>query len=68
MELNCSGLEEFIFLTAASDNHFAELKVAVYNIRKNFSPNRTIVVYDIGLSAENQKEVCQQCAVESLSH
>lgn len=41
-----------VFVTAASDNHFGECRRLVNNLHQN-SPNSTIVLYDLGLSARN---------------
>ena len=57
VDLNYTNLDKFVFLTAASDNHFAELQSAIYKIRMHFTTKKTVVVYDIGLSRININKV-----------
>ena len=55
-----SALEKFVFLTAASDNHFNETKVAIHNIRKHF-PDKQVFFYDLGLMERAIAQV--SCAI-----
>ena len=51
-------VEDFVFVTAASDNHFAEARVSLWSIRKHLGFSRLVVFYDLGLNETNKKEVC----------
>lgn len=60
VELSQAVVENFVFVTAASDNHLDELRIAIYNIRKYHSRNRTIVIYDINPNKRSVREVSEQ--------
>ena len=51
-----SALKKFVFVTAASDNHFGEAIVSIYNIRKHF-PDKQVYFYDLGLSESRIEQV-----------
>ena len=53
-------VEDFVFVTAASDNHFAEARVSLWSIRKHLGFSRLVVFYDLGLNETNKKEVCDR--------
>ena len=50
-------------LTAFSSNHFKEAKAMIASFQKCF-PNKTIVVYDLGLKPHHKTEVRSYCNVE----
>ena len=45
-----------MFVTAASDNHFGEAIVSIYNIRKHF-PDKQVYLYDLGLNETSVQQV-----------
>ena len=49
-------LEEFVFVTAASANHYKESIDAIATVQKYF-PGRKIYYYDLGLKSAQRKEV-----------
>ena len=50
-------MQNFSYVTAASENHFLGLRKAVYTLRKNCCPHQEIIIYDIGLSQNSSTEV-----------
>ncbi|KAI6189393.1 Protein of unknown function DUF1647 family-containing protein [Aphelenchoides bicaudatus] len=52
-----------VFATAVSSNHIGECRTLIKRIRSVF-PNSTIVLYDIGLTREQVREVASWCKVE----
>ena len=52
-------LEEFVFVTAASANHYKESIDAIATVQKYF-PGRKIYYYDLGLKSAQRKEVCDK--------
>ena len=61
-------VEDFVFVTAASDNHFRELKSALAQLRF-IGSQRLVLAYDLGLSDDNRKEVrLQEHSVTILAH
>ena len=54
---------DFVFVIASSEGHFPESKDAVASIQK-FFPNRTILYYDWGLSANQIRELNTLCSVQ----
>ena len=49
-------LEEFVFVTAASANHYKESIDAIATVQKYFT-GRKIYYYDLGLKAAQREEV-----------
>ena len=54
--LTKAEVNEFVYVTAASDNHFAELKAGLSQLRLT-KCKRLVLVYDLGMSTEHQQEV-----------
>ena len=57
VNLSYEILNDFVFVTAVSSNHFNEMTVGLYHVRAIFGPNKTVVVYDIGLVDNQRKQV-----------
>ena len=55
VEKTTSELDRMVFVSAASDNHFAEMKKAMLVLRHHF-PTKHMYFYDIGLSDVNIQE------------
>ena len=49
-------INQFVFVTGVSENHFNELKDAIGSVQAHF-PGRKIYYYDIGLNEEQKKQV-----------
>ena len=50
-------MENFVFLTALSSDHFEEGSCAIYHTQE-FFPHRKLIVYDIGLNETEVSLVC----------
>ncbi|KAH7712918.1 hypothetical protein AAVH_19730 [Aphelenchoides avenae] len=61
--LGPSTLPSLVFVTAASSNHFGELRALVATIDR-LTPNASVVVYDLGMTANQTDEVRSWCGVE----
>lgn len=59
-ELNYITARNFIFVTAASSNHFKESKNAIASAQEHF-PNFRLLYYDIGLKSDEIQSVSSQC-------
>ena len=51
-----SVIENFVFVSAASDNHFGEVWKALKVIRERDS-DRSVIVYDLGLTTSYVEKV-----------
>ena len=49
VDLNKQTLDDFVFVTAADEGHFAEVFDAVASIQTQY-PDKVIIFYDLGLS------------------
>lgn len=56
IKLDEDSVRDFIFVTAASENHFEESKGAVALVQK-LLPNHTVLYYDIGLRSDQRQKV-----------
>jgi hypothetical protein len=56
VELEQKVLENFVFVTAASSNHFEESRDAVASMQTQF-PGKLILYYDLGLEPKQVTEV-----------
>lgn len=65
VELNTETLESFVFVSAASSNHFNEIKDAIASVQKQF-PEKLIYIHDLGLKDEQVKEVVYFTSIISV--
>ncbi len=66
VHLTKETLEDFAFVTGASENHFLESKGLVACIQQHF-PDKKLVYYDLGLSVSNRQEIQNWCQVEMVT-
>ena len=52
-----------VIATAFSSNHFEEAEAMIASVQKCF-PNKTIIMYDLGLKPDHKTEVSSYCNVE----
>ena len=52
-----------VVVTAASDDHYAEAQDMIASVQK-FLPNTTLIVYDIGMTPEQNQRLQRYCNVE----
>ena len=52
-------MADFVFVTAASSNHFAESVDAIASIQ-TLMPEKKILYFDIGLKADQIAQVCRR--------
>ena len=55
--------KHMVIATSFSSNHFKEAKDMIASVQKCF-PNKTIIVYDLGLKPDHKTEVSSYCNVE----
>ena len=55
--------KHMVIATSFSSNHFEEAKDMIASVQKCF-PNKTIIVYDLGLKPNHKTEVSSYCNVE----
>ena len=65
VNLSYDILNDFVFVTAVSSDHFNEMTVGLYHVRALFGPNKTVVVYDLGLFTRQRKQVLRDLRGEN---
>ena len=56
VKLNEVNVKEFVVVTGGGRNFFGGLYNAILSIQK-FLPNHTVIVYDLGLTKDNKRQV-----------
>ncbi|CAH1800063.1 unnamed protein product [Owenia fusiformis] len=63
IELSKENIQDFVFVTAASENHFTESFDLIGSIQ-TFYPDRNIYYYDLGLDSEQETIIKTMCGVK----